>query len=244
RHRDRWCSTGRWCTIRGQPPRAPRSHWDERSFGRRDRCGRRRHLVEVLVWGRFRLRLAFRAGALNHGASEHGLAGHLAVDVCLAFDAPGPGAEREHVDLNAELVAWGYGLAELGALDPGEDDKFLMTIGQLVRHDDAARLGHGLDHQHTRHDGMTGKMSLEERLVDGDVFDGDAALAGLEFNDAVNQEKRVAVREKTQDFLDVDDHCTGSGKQGRMPHRALEDYKQRCGAAGARRFSRDPLSRW
>jgi hypothetical protein len=36
-------------------------------------------------------------------------------------------------------------------------------------------------------------MALEKRLVEGYILDGDQALAGLELDDAVNEQKRVAV---------------------------------------------------
>jgi hypothetical protein len=43
----------------------------------------------------------------------------------------------------------------------------------LAEHEDAGRLGHGLDLQHAGHDGIAGIVALKIRLVDGDVLDRD-----------------------------------------------------------------------
>src|SRR5699024_2248057 len=69
---------------------------------------------------------------------------------------------------------------------------------------DAGGLGRGLDDQYARHHRMAWKVTLEERLVDGDVLDGGDALAGFQFDHAVDQEERVAVGQQTLDVLHVD----------------------------------------
>jgi len=45
-------------------------------------------------------------------------------------------------------------------------------------------------------------MAGEEGLVHGDVLDADDAL-GLEFDDAVDQQKGVAMRQNAPDLVDV-----------------------------------------
>jgi hypothetical protein len=54
-------------------------------------------------------------------------------------------------------------------------------------------------------------MPLEKRLVDGHVFDGYQALRAFEFDNPVDQQERVTVGKKTQDFLDVEDHSLAPG---------------------------------
>jgi len=139
----------------------------------------------------------------DHHAGKGGLAGQFAVDVGLAFHAPGAGPERKHVDLEAQLVAGYNGAAKLGALNAGEDHQLFFAVGELGHDDDGAGLGHGFHHQHAGHDGKTGEVALEERLVDGHVLDGYHALGGLELDDAVEQQKRIAVGQEIHDLLDV-----------------------------------------
>ena len=66
----------------------------------------------------------------HHRAGERGLAGQLAVDVGLALNAAGAGAEGEHVHLDAQLIAGRHRTAKLGALDAGEDDQLLVAVGK------------------------------------------------------------------------------------------------------------------
>ncbi len=139
-------------------------------------------------------------------AGQRGLAGQLAVHIGLGLHAAQAALERQHFHLDAQLVAGRHRAAELGPLDAGEDHQLLVAVGNLGHHDDAAGLGHGLHHQHAGHDGIAGKVALEKRLVDGHILDGHQALGGLELDDPVDQQKRVAVGKKTQDLLDVKGH--------------------------------------
>src|SRR3546814_10760586 len=59
-------------------------------------------------------------------------------------------------------------------------------------------------------------MALEERLVGADVLVSEHALARLEFGDAIAQQERVAVRQHTPDFGDVDRHGHGCGHQSSL----------------------------
>jgi hypothetical protein len=46
-------------------------------------------------------------------------------------------------------------------------------------------------------------MALELRFVGGDVLDPDAEIIALRGDDAIDLQERVAVREKTQQPLDI-----------------------------------------
>ena len=46
-------------------------------------------------------------------------------------------------------------------------------------------------------------MALELRLVDRDVLDADAGFIGIAVDDAVNQQEWITVRQKIQQFLDI-----------------------------------------
>ena len=69
------------------------------------------------------------------------------------------------------------GRAEAGVFDAGEDHELGVAVGDLVEQERAAGLGDGFDHEDAGHDGVAGEVALEKLLVDGDVFDGDDALA-------------------------------------------------------------------
>jgi hypothetical protein len=49
-------------------------------------------------------------------------------------------------------------------------------------------------------------VALKEGLVHGDILDRYQALAALELDNSVNQQKRVAVGKQAQDLLDVKCH--------------------------------------
>ena len=76
------------------------------------------------------------------------------------------------LDLEVDDVARHHRLAEAGLVDRHEEHQFAgMGIAEMIEHQGARGLGHGLDQQHARHHRLAGKMALEERLVDGDVLD-------------------------------------------------------------------------
>ncbi len=51
------------------------------------------------------------------------------------------------------------------------------TVGDFVEEESAAGLSDGFDHEDAGHDGVAGEMALEELFVEGDVLEGDDALA-------------------------------------------------------------------
>ena len=91
-----------------------------------------------------------------------------------------------------------HGLAELRAIDTGQQHQFALAVGNAAQHQDARHLRHGFDDQDAGHYRIIREMAREERLVHGHVLDADDAF-GLQFLDAVHQKERIAVR---QDFAD------------------------------------------
>ena len=67
--------------------------------------------------------------------------------------------------------------------------------------DDAPDLGHRLDQEHSRHDRVAGKVTLEEGLIQRDVLQTHGPAARFQFEDAVHQQEWVAMRQHAQDFL-------------------------------------------
>src|SRR5690606_37374635 len=60
------------------------------------------------------------------------------------------------------------------------------------------------DDEHAGHDRLAGEMSLEMRLVERDVLDADAAVVTVHLDDAVDEKKRIAMRQELQNALNVD----------------------------------------
>jgi hypothetical protein len=58
-------------------------------------------------------------------------------------------------------------------------------------HHKASELCHRLDLKHAWHDGPSGKVAIEELIVDGHVLIAHRILAGLKFGDSIHQEKWV-----------------------------------------------------
>ncbi len=82
--------------------------------------------------------------------------------------------------------------------------------------------------------GIAGKVALEERLVDGHILDGHQALAALELDHSVDQQKRVTVRKEIQDFLDVKCHANlqrAAGVIATRPYRLYRSPRFACQGA-------------
>ena len=123
----------------------------------------------------------------------------------------GGGAPVEDGDLDAELVAGDDGLAKAGVIDAGEDHELgvAIVLGEFCEQKRAAGLRDGFDDENSGHDGKVRKMASEVRLVDGDVLDGDDAGFALHLEDAIDEEKRVTMRQDGHDLLDVQGVCGG-----------------------------------
>ena len=105
-----------------------------------------------------------------------------------------------------EHVARHDRLAELGLVDGQEVDERRLLLSARHRADaERARgLRHALEHQHARHHRIVGKMAEELRLVGGDVLDADAVFVAADLDDAVDQQERIAVRQRGEDFANPD----------------------------------------
>ena len=66
-----------------------------------------------------------------------------------------------------------------------------------------AGLRHGFNHQHAGHDGVAGEMPLEERLVEGDILDGNQTLGALKLHHAIDEKKGIAMGKEVQNLLDI-----------------------------------------
>ena len=116
--------------------------------------------------------------------------GEFAIHGGAAFELAESAAPGEHLHLDPQLVAGNHGPAEAGIVDGDEIEQLLLAVGNFLQQQQAARLRHGLDDQHARHDRLAGKMPLEIAFIDGDILDSDNALPLFHFFNGVNQQER------------------------------------------------------
>ena len=97
---------------------------------------------------------------------------------------------ERHVEY--ESIARHYLLAEFHVVDFHEVSGVSFWFAYRAEHQQSAGLGHGFDHEHSGHHGLLRKVSLEIRLIAGDVFNAyDMLLAHVD--DFVDKQERIAV---------------------------------------------------
>ena len=78
----------------------------------------------------------------------------------------------------------------------------VLGIFHTAEHEDAAHLSHGLDLQHTGHDGLMGEVPLEERLVDRHILNAHHVFLAL-LDDFVNEQHGIAMWQHGTYLVDV-----------------------------------------
>src|SRR5687767_6747270 len=73
----------------------------------------------------------------------------------------------------------------------------------MADHEGTGRLRHGFNEKNTRHNWAARKMTLKERLVESYVFNADRRVFTVHFNDAIQEQERIAVRQQLHDALDI-----------------------------------------
>ena len=102
-----------------------------------------------------------------------------------------------------QRVARNYGPAKTRLPDSSEQNQLIIAVFDFAQRQHSAYLSQGFDNQHAGHDGRAGKVALKERLVDADLFDADNSFARHQLDDAINQEKRITVRQQFLNCLGV-----------------------------------------
>src|SRR5579875_3020486 len=100
----------------------------------------------------------------------------------------------QHADFHHQLVARDDRLAELGLVDPGEVRNLALPIAGL-EDDRAPQLRHRLDHVDPREERVPREVTAEDRLVRRDVLVTDGPRHRLEFEDPVDENERIAMRQ-------------------------------------------------
>lgn len=137
--------------------------------------------------------------AIGDDAGEFGVSTKLAIDLGLAAHPLNARAGAQRLHFKHQRVAGNYRPSKAGFLNSGEEDELLIPIFDFAQREYRPALGHRFDHQDARHDRRAGEVSLKKRFVDADLFDADDPFARCEFDDTVNQQERITMRQK---FLD------------------------------------------
>src|ERR1700676_3488768 len=144
-----------------------------------------------------------RASVAQHRA-DIGLGNRGAVDDGVAVKPPhGRGAaDAAHVVFDG--IAGHHRLAEFALVD-GEKINRARLVGAFDRldADHAGGLRHGLDHHHAGIDRAVGKVTEKRGLVVGDVLDADARVIGADIEHPIDQQHRIAVRQRLEDLIDI-----------------------------------------
>jgi hypothetical protein len=98
-------------------------------------------------------------------------------------------------DLNFEPqgIAGANWSLETHPIDASEEGCFVPIL-RVAEEGNGTDLGQCFDDEYTRHHRISGKVTDEERLVDRHIFDADGALPPFDLDDAIDQEKGIAVR--------------------------------------------------
>lgn len=118
---------------------------------------------------------------------------HFAVYEAAALGVGNVAAHLEDFGLNDEGVSRHDRLAELYLIGTHEVTDLALVLGSSENHD-AGDLGHGLHLEDAGHDGVSGEVSLEERLVGGDLLDAGALHVAFKADHTIDHEERVTVR--------------------------------------------------
>src|SRR5688572_22392751 len=139
----------------------------------------------------------------DHGA-DLGLRDQYAIDHGLGFVAADGAAPVDFSDVKLNLVAGAGGLAKLRFVDGEHQDNAFADAGAaVVRNDNGpCSLSHGLDDQYAGENRLVREMTLKHRLVIGNVLDAGRALVAIDVDDAIDHQKRIAVRQRLEDVRD------------------------------------------
>ena len=108
----------------------------------------------------------------------------------------------DHCHLDTKLIAWHHGPPELRGIDRDQQHQLVIAIRNALENQHARRLRHGFHDQDAGHNRKLRKVPVEKRLVDGDILDADNPFR-LEFEDAIDKQERVAMRQDLPDLIDI-----------------------------------------
>ena len=134
--------------------------------------------------------------SVRDNAGEFGIGTYLSVNFRFAAHTLNARASAQRRHFQHQSVAGNYGATKARFLDPSKEHQLLIAVFDFAQRQDCAALRQRFDHQHARHDRRAWKVALEIRFVNADLLDADYALARHKFDDAIDEQKRVTMREK------------------------------------------------
>ena len=108
--------------------------------------------------------------AIDERAGKLGFDRHVAIDKTLAYHFEIAIALLQNSDLNPELVSRNDGLTKAAVVYSRKVDQLGIPALIAAEQKNDPHLSQRFDQKHSGHDGVVRKMSLEKRLIDGDVF--------------------------------------------------------------------------
>src|SRR6516164_1010080 len=137
---------------------------------------------------------------LDNDGAHFRLRNEVAVDHRLCLEAPDATAIADFLHVVMYGITRHHGAAEAGFVDGHEINEWrLLELLEMTHAKRACRLRHALDQQHARHDRIARKVALEIRLVRRDVLDPSGRAVSIHVDNAIDKEKRVAMRQQLED---------------------------------------------
>ena len=144
---------------------------------------------------------------LTNRGKQDGFGRKLGIDPYFTFHFPDARLAADDLHDNPHLITRNDRPAKLGLIYSQEVDECFAEVSVLFKQPEYGTcLGHRLDRQNAGHDGRAWKMTVEERLIDGDVLQRNDAFVGVDLNDTVHQEKRMPVRKNPHDLSNAQFH--------------------------------------
>jgi hypothetical protein len=141
-------------------------------------------------------RLLLCATADFESESKFKFGGNLIRNRRPATHFPKRTAPTDNLNLQTQLITWGHLMAKTPAIESREH-RYSSSLPResncgIVRQD-ATRLDHGFAKEYSRHNRPARKMTVKERLVNGNILQRDNTAPSFKFYDSIDQEEWVAV---------------------------------------------------
>jgi glycerol-3-phosphate dehydrogenase (NAD(P)+) len=167
---------------------------------------------------------------VGNGEHQLGARGEFAIDSRDGGSRANAASHAPDLDFEPQGVARLDLALEAHAVDAGEKGHLAtMLFHAEQRH--RANLCQCFDNEHARHYRVIGEVTLKEWLVHGDVLDANRADAVLDLNDAIDEKKRIAVRDNRLNLLGVEhvassflkSAAASSGRQSRNDRQVMSN---------------------
>jgi hypothetical protein len=145
---------------------------------------------------------------LPYGRQQQRLSGEFITDMDLALHSPDGGFAAQNLDGDDHLITRNNRTTQARLINSRQEGHIVFALfgSTFEQSEDRAGLRHRFNGENAWHDRRTRKMSVEERLIDRDVLQRDNSLVGIDFDDTIHQQKRIAMRKDPHDLGDAKLH--------------------------------------